>query len=335
MKLLIVGNRGGTNIGGSLERAATRLGLSVRVLEVEEAWGGSRLVRSLHWHFRDRKPNRFAQFNDKLVKLCASWSPDFLLCTGLVPVSANALTCCGGRVIKFNFLTDDPWSPSRRASWFTGSLQNYDALFTPRRANIADLGRITSARVFYLRFGYDSDLFQPRISSRYSKNCCDVIFAGGADADRVPYIAALHASGVDVALYGDYWCRFRPTRRLARGHLGPAALNESLASARTGLCLVRRANRDGHCMRTFEMPAVGVSMLVEKTEDHTEIFGPEWDSVAYFSSALELVDKTRYLLRNDRCRESLLRNAQQLIATGRNTYQDRLSEMLRQVTDLQ
>jgi spore maturation protein CgeB len=334
MKLLIVGDRGGTNIGGSLERAAIRSGLGVRVLEVQEAWGGPRLVRSLHWHLRDKKPNCFAQFNDRLIEICASWSPDFLLCTGLVPVSAHALARCGRHVGKMNFLTDDPWSPSRRAGWFIESLENYDILFTPRRANIADLSRVTGAKVLYLRFGYDSDLFTPGISSRSQDNCCDVIFAGGADADRVPYIAALHSHGIDMALYGDYWSRFRSTRRLARGHLGPAMLNQLIASARTGLCLVRRANRDGHCMRTFEMPAVGISMLVERTEDHVEIFGPEWKAAAYFSGASELVDKAQYLLRNDASREVLLRNAQQLITTGRNTYQDRLADMLRQVSAL-
>ena len=54
------------------------------------------------------------------------------------------------------------------------------------------------------------------------------------------------------------------------------------ASAKVCLCLVRRANRDGHTMRSFEAAAIGGCILAEDTADHREIFGPEDYAARYF-----------------------------------------------------
>ena len=98
---------------------------------------------------------------------------------------------------------------------------------------------------------------------------------GGADRDRVPFIAALGAAGFSIALYGDHWDRFPETKPYDRGYADPQTLRQATAAAKIALCLVRRANRDGHVMRSFEIPAIGACMLVEDTEEHREIFGPD------------------------------------------------------------
>jgi len=121
----------------------------------------------------------------------------------------------------------------------------------------------------------------------------DVIFVGGADRDRVPLVAALIATGLRVALYGGYWNRYAPTREHHRGHADPRTIRQATAAAKIALCLVRRANRDGHVMRSFEIPAIGACMLVEETEEHREIFSIEGETVVYFRSIPEMIDKAR------------------------------------------
>ena len=54
-------------------------------------------------------------------------------------------------------------------------------------------------------------------------------------------------------------------------------------AAKVNLCLVRRAKRDGHVMRSFEIAAVGGCMLAQDTDEHREIFGPEGEAVRLFS----------------------------------------------------
>ena len=61
---------------------------------------------------------------------------------------------------------------------------------------------------------------------------------------------------------------------------------------------MRRANRDGNCMRTFEVPAIGSCMLTEDTEDHRTLFGPEGESVLYFNTIPEMVTKAVWLAGN-------------------------------------
>jgi len=156
----------------------------------------------------------------------------------------------------------------------------------------------------------------------------DIIFVGGADGDRVPYIAALANDGFKLALYGGYWDRYHETRQWARGIVPGSEITKATAQAKIALCLVRRANRDGHVMRTFEIPASGGCMLAEWTQEHEEIFGAEGRAVLYFRSIGEMLERARSLRDHPDERQRLARTAHQLITRGGHTYQDRLSTML-------
>jgi spore maturation protein CgeB len=92
--------------------------------------------------------------------------------------------------------------------------------------------------------------------------------------------------------------------------------------------MVRRANRDGHAMRTFELPASGACMLTEFTEEHCEIFGEEGRTVQYFRTIAEMVEKAAWLIGNAEERRRLARAAHDLITRGGHTYRDRLLTIL-------
>jgi hypothetical protein len=154
------------------------------------------------------------------------------------------------------------------------------------------------------------------------------MFAGGADADRVPYVEALLRERIDLALYGGYWNRFAGTRTHWRGIADVAVLRRAIAGCQVALCLVRRSNRDGTCMRSFEVPAVGACMLMEDTPEHREIFGADGEAVAYFRTEREMLDKCRWLLSSAGERQRLLVAAHTIVVTGRHSYVDRLGEMI-------
>ncbi|MBV8570274.1 MAG: glycosyltransferase [Acidobacteriaceae bacterium] len=224
-----------------------------------------------------------------------------------------------------NFLTDDPWNPAHYAHWFLEALPAYDFVFTPRRANIDDLRRSGCNAVEYLPFGYADDVHAP---AQQALGDCDVFFAGGADPDRVRWISALTRAGLNVSLYGGYWRSFPQTKRLAKGFAPPEQLSQFVAGARICLCLVRAANRDGHSMRTFELAAMRACMLVERTPEHTELFGSEGQSVLYFSGEAELLHNIRLLLASPGERYRLAESVHLRITAGKNKYSDRLAHML-------
>ncbi len=86
-------------------------------------------------------------------------------------------------------------------------------------------------------------------------------------------------------------------------------------------------------MRTFEVPATGACLLAEDTSEHREIFGDDGHAVVYFRTLEGMVTKLRWLLTHNEERQRLARVAHHLIVDGRNTYADRLTEMLREMKD--
>jgi spore maturation protein CgeB len=329
--VVIVGGQGGTNIGGSLSRAATNLGLEPVLLDASRAFVAPWPIAKFNWWLRGHRPTRLSSFSEEVVDVCRRVAPQCLITTGHAPVERAALDQIRSRGIPtISYLTDDPWNPTSRSEWLLQALPAYTHVFSCRRANLSQLRELGCAKVDYLPFGFDPELFFPDRTplAELAEFRSDVLFAGGADRDRVPYLAALIREGFTVHLYGDYWNRFPETRAIAKGLATPATLRKSIRAAAVCLCLVRRVNRDGHCMRTFEVPAAGGCMLTEDTDEHRAIFGPDDEAVLYFGSPQEMVIAVKQLLGDPVRRARLAENAHRLITEGSFTYLDRLRTML-------
>lgn len=333
-RLLVVGNPLPFHVGAHLLRAAHAMDLDARIVDVREAFAVPRLVQALYWRCFGRRPARLRSFGRRVIAMCCMYRPHLLLATGLAPLDWQALEEIGDRGIKrLNFVTDDPWNSAHRSSWFLKALPCYDHVFSPRRANLEDLRRTGSTSVTYLPFAYDPWVHfrEAPAPAELQQYVCDLVFAGGADADRVPIVTRLIDAGFDVALYGGYWEHYRETRAYTHGHADLSTLRKAVSTAQVNLCLVRRANRDGHVMRTFEVPAMGGCMIAEDTEEHHQILGEDGDAVVYFESAEEIVAKLHQLLADDRWRRRLARRAHRRVTQGDHTYGHRLSTMLARV----
>jgi len=331
-RLLLVGNAEEHHVGAHLLRAGQEFALPVELVDVRQASRG-RWADSVSWRLRDRRPAGMGAFGEEVVAACRRFRPTCLISTGMAPLDWSTLDAIGKLGVKrLNYSTDDPWNPAQRSKWFLNALTGYDAVFSTRRSNLEQLRRAGVGAVHYLPFGYDPTLhFSERAASavEHEKLSSDVLFVGGADADRVPFAQALVAAGLRVALYGGYWQQYRWAQAAARGHADLRTLRHAVAAAKLVLCLVRRANRDGHVMRTFETAASGACMLVEDTAEHREIFGVNPQTVAFFATREELVDRARHLLFSVPERRRLADAVRsQLLASG-NTYCHRLKKMLR------
>jgi spore maturation protein CgeB len=289
---------------------------------VEEAYRGSSVARRINWYLRGGLPNRLDAFSDSVVKACREFAPEALLTTGMAPVNGTALDQIA--VPRLNFLTDDPWNPAQHARWFLPLLPRYSRVFSPRRANLDDLRKLGCPAVSYLPFAYAPEIHFPEPPPAPLPDH-DVVFVGGGDRDRFPPVVALVEAGIRVALYGGYWDRDARTRPFARGFVDPAGLRRVIGGSKVTLGLVRRANRDGHSMRTYEVPAMRGCLLPEDTPEHREILG---DSVEYFRDPRDLVETARRLIADDALRSRVAESAYLRITGGENTYRDRLRIML-------
>ena len=331
-RLLIVGNPNEIHVGAHLLRAAQSLRLPVQMCDVNNAYAASWVVEKYNWWICGHRPASLTQFSIQVIEHCEQFKPQWLLATGICPLAHWALAKIGQLgVRRINYLTDDPWNAAHRAPWFMKSLPLYDQVFSPRKANLVDLQRLGCRKVSFLPFAYAPELHYPEPAINENEKgrfAADIVFVGGADADRIDYLRALVHTGLAVALYGGYWDRYSENRAVWRGHADPPTLRKAITGTKVALCLVRRANRDGHVMRTFEVPAMGTCMLTEDTQEHREIFGEDGQAVVYFRTTSEMVEKLRWLLDHDDERKRLAAAAHALITTGCNTYQDRLLQMI-------
>ena len=319
-------------MGDSFRRAALVMGYQVFFFDCYDGWRGNRISRSLSWRLNDKRPLRLKDFMDNVLRVCEDARPETVITTGTAPLTAAALQALRRQgIICINYSTDDPWNPTQTANWFLRALPHYDLILTTRRTNASDFRRIGCGEVRYLPFGYDEWLFRP--SARpFEGPAPDVLFVGGADHDRVAFMTDFLPAGPRVALVGEYWERYPTMRHHALGHHNVEAVCALTVAAKVNLCLVRRANRDGHVMRSFEIAALGGCMLAEDTTEHREIFGPDRETVVYFRSAREAAERTRLLLADPAERARLSAAVRARISHGAHTYRDRLVSILEAAT---
>ncbi|HEX9953230.1 MAG TPA: glycosyltransferase [Rubricoccaceae bacterium] len=326
---------GYTSVGESLARGARDLGHDATFVDAAAAYAAPRWVRRLNWHLRDHRPPRLRQFERALLARAAEIRPDLVVATGQMPITAPtlaALARLGARTV--NVSTDDPWNRNSRSRRSLAALAAYDAVFTPRRANVAQIAALSGPAVYYLPFAYDPVhcVGAPLTDSERARFACDVVFVGGADSDRAALLRPLIESDLNVHLYGANWSRFGWAAMADRGPTTPEDIRKATLGASVSLCLVRRANRDGHVMRTFEIAAAGVCMLVEWTDEHEALFGPDRDTVAYFRGDDDLLPQARALVARPDVQRTLAARVAALMRHEPHQYRDRMAEIIDRAT---
>jgi hypothetical protein len=330
--IFIVGVGERKHLGGQLQKAAEKLGLEHRFFDAREAFRESCLIQKLAWKVW-RRPIALGRFSQKIVQAVQREKPGLLLTTGSAPVSSAALRQIGkAGTRKANYSTDDPWNPAHRAGWFLRALPDYDRVFSTRKANLGDFAAL-GVRASHLPFGYDPDLYfwdrGEGVGDRGNEEA-KVFLAGGGDVDRYPLVKALQEAGIGMSLWGGYW---EKAGLPSGGFLDAAGIRRELALCMVSLILVRRANRDGSAMRSFEIPACGACCVAEDTEEHREIFGPDGEAVLYFRTPEELVRRVKEAFGNPELRAKLRANAHRAITGKPNTYTDRLKTMLQRLEE--
>ena len=327
LQIAIVGRVGFTHIGESLSHAATMSGHKVTFFDADGRGGRAlALQRALAWRI-GRRPVSLDRFATRVADACARHPPDLMITTGAGALTADALQAIRRAGVPLaNYSTDDPWNPALKAGWHLRALPHYDVVFTPRQANMEDFRRLGCGDVRYLPFGYDERHARPPEAA--AADAAEVLFVGGADRDRVGFVEAFVGQRMPISLVGGYWDRFASVRRYASGVKTPDDLRSLTAAAKLNLCLVRRANRDGHVMRSLEIGAIGGCMLAEDTAEHRELLGPDGEAVVYFTSPADAADKAATLIAAQAERRRMAAALRTRILNGGHSYGDRLQAML-------
>ena len=330
-RIFIVGVGERNHVGEQLRKAAEKLGIEHRFFDAREAFHESCLIQKLMWRI-GKRPIGLGRFSRALVQAVQKEKPWLLLTTGSAPVNEACLRNIGkAGVRKVNYSTDDPWNPAHRAGWFLRALPEYDCVFSTREANLGEFSALR-VKARHLSFGYEPDLYfweQGERRENGEREEAKVFLAGGGDEDRYPLVKAMQRAGIGLSLWGGYW---EKAGLKSGGFLDASGIRRETANCMVSLVLVRRANRDGSAMRSFEIPACGACCVVEDTEEHRKIFGSDGEAVLYFKTPEELVRRAGEAFGNPELRVKLRRNAHRVITERPNTYVDRLRTIVEEMT---
>lgn len=294
----------------------------------------SRLHRAVYKLF-NRRPLSYWKLNHDFLAMAVGFKPDVIIVCKGAYLSADTLAKVRQQThaILINYATDDPWNPQASTADLRAAIGQYDLYACTKRAIMDDVRAAGAKEVIYLPFGYKPNVHYPELPESEAERdafTSDVVFLGGCDDDRVPYFSKLIETipGLRLHLYGGYWQKHKQFRRYYRGFALGRHYRLAISSTKIAINLVRKANRDGHVMRSFEIPACGAFMLAERTMEHVELF-EEDKEVTYFGSPKELVDKVCFYLCHDRERHKIAQAGFGKVTLGGHRYTDRLKTMLK------
>jgi glycosyltransferase involved in cell wall biosynthesis len=336
MKILLIGNGLFYHIGAFFRQALEELGYEYYFVDEERFLAPLRhsLIHKIAYRLLGKRPLTYWALNREVLNVAQQFRPQIVLIIKGAYIRPETLIFIKKKInaILVNYATDDPFNPINSTRDLINSIAFYDLYACTKRAIMDDVKRAGCPNVVYVPFGYMPSLHfpeKPKIAEEKIRFSSDVVFIGGCDKDRaVIFEALIHAlPDVQLALYGGYWNRFPQFRPYYRGFALGRDFRLALGGAKIALNLVRKANRDGHVMRTFEIPACGAFMLAERTEEHLEFFEEDKEAV-YFSSIDELVDKLRYYLHHDNKRVQIAERGYKRVTLNKHTYKDRLQQIL-------
>ncbi len=292
------------------------------------------LLHKIGYRLLHRRPPTRWRFNRAMLDAARRFRPSFVVVVKgayIMPSTLRRIKEETGAVLA-NYATDDPFNPANATPDLLHGIPAYDVYACTKTAIMDDVRHAGGRTVIHTMVGYKPSVHfpeAPATAAEAKRFASDVVLVGGADRDRVGDLEPLLASGgLSLALYGGYWTRDPRFRPYARGFVMGRDYRLALGGARIGLCLLRRANRDQHAMRSFEIPACGTFMLAERTAEHLAVFRED-EEAAFFSSPEELLDKIRYYLAHDEIRQRIAIAGHARVTTGGHTYRDRLREIVR------
>jgi len=337
MRVLLIGSGDVGNIGSFFVDALKSLGHEQYFIESEYIKDRSSLFHKIASRLIGRRPITYWKTNREVRETVRRIRPRITLITKGQWISPDTLKQAKNeKTCLVNYATDDPFNLNVSSSDLIEGIPFYDLYVCTKRAIMDEVQQAGCQKVVYVPFAYEPKLHfpeRPSAGEEAKRFSSDVVFVGAADRDRLPIMRKLVAGPWQLNLYGGFWNRDRQLKNYYRGFVLGRDYRLVLGGAKVCLGLVRRANRDGHSMRSFEIPACGAFMLAERSDEHLEFFKEDKEA-AYFGSDEELLSKVRYYLSHEAERRRIACAGYQRVITGKNTYQDRLATMLQYAKEL-
>ncbi|MDA9296044.1 glycosyltransferase [Burkholderiales bacterium] len=289
-------------------------------------------VEAFYWHtyFNSQNPlvrlwqriqNKFiigptlGGLNADLINAAVQFIPKLIFIYRGTHITPQTVTEIKQRLpdcVVYGYNNDDPFADGH-PPWlwrhFLKSVPKYDLVFAYRKHNIQEYYAYGAKRVELLMPWFIKEKDKQKIQDQLNINKYDVIFVGHYERDdRIDYLRKIGKSHFIFGLFGPDWDRapkfdwlskYQPVLPV-RGHL----YSETIRSANIALSFLSKLNRDTYTRRCFEIPAMGVFMLCQYSDDLACLFEDGIDAV-FFHNPDDMMEKIEYYTQHDKLREKI------------------------------
>jgi len=317
MKILVVGDGHSSIHEVAVVEAFKMLGHQVEVFYWQTYFNSQNPVMRL-WL---RVQNKFLigptlnRLNATFIKAAADYNPKLIFIYRGTHISPQTITAIHQKLpdcVVFGYNNDDPFAKGH-SPWlwrhFLRSVPKYDLVFAYRKHNIEEYYAYGAKRVELLMPWFIPEKDKPIIQDQHNTRKYDVVFIGHYERDdRTDYLKKIAESSFIFGLFGPDWNRapksdwlnkYQPVLPV-RGEL----YREIISSSNIALSFLSKLNRDTYTRRCFEIPAMGVFMLCQHSDDLACLFEDGVD-VVFFRNPDDMMEKIDYYTRHDKLREQI------------------------------
>jgi spore maturation protein CgeB len=228
------------------------------------------------------------------------------------------------------------WSADNMSKWHNKSfmyhygVNYYDAVFCTNIPDYRNIENFCYKPVFYFDKRAEFDFHTPVLTKDKSYED-SVVFIGSYEKERAQDLNFLANNGIKIDIFGNGWDRAKRychnNLNITIGELKGKDYVTVISSAKITLGFLRRINKDTQTSRTFEIPACGGFMLMEKSQDHLRLF-IDGEEAVFFDNKRDLLRKLRYYLGHDLERISISKKGREKVESGRFFFDDLTYEMV-------
>lgn len=277
--------------------------------------------------------------SQQLIKQVCSFRPDLLLVVNGNLISPAALQTIRHKTkaILFHFYGEDFFNPLNTKKTLRRSIYYYDHLFTTKTFNVPELTKIGLDNVSFIPCGYIPDSHFPVTITEadYLEYGSDLSFVGTFEAERASTLAQL--KHFNLRIWGSDWHKANKKLGVRKSLEYRAVYCEEMSrvfnASKVNLAFLRKANRDRHDQRTFEIPACGGFELSERTDEILGFF-QEGKEIECFSSVEELREKAAYYIEHEAQRRQIAAAGLERVRRSQYSYTDHIQTILKHYSEM-
>ncbi len=254
----------------------------------------------------------------------------------VLPETIEAMRKAARAVVSVH--TDDLENPGNTNHWMLQAIPLWDVMFSTRSFVGAELKARGARRYELLPFAYDPVLSHPPTPGEQAEPGIEkaVTFVGSNAPERPPFFEPC-VDRFPLMIWGGGWGslpKSSPLQKVIRKRqVVDGELRAILSRSAISVALLRKANRDLHTMRTFEIPACGGFMLAERTDEHQAFF-EEGREAEFFSSSDEFAAKAERYLKDAPARRAIAAAGYRRVTSSGYAYSDRAARIVEVVSEL-